>query len=232
MGRVLTRFSIIFALLVLPLLSGCIALPTSSPTAAAPASPTIYMVEEGWHTDIVVAVDELRGQSASLRNYFPGAKYLEFGYGDRYFLMTEATTFDDVVTAMFPGPSALEVTVLDTLPHDRMDDTDVIGFSIPDAGMAKISNFLWDYFEKDSAGKLEPLGVGPVPGSMFYAASRKYNALHTCNSFSAELLHQGGYSINTNGVVFTDQIVKQLFGPRESRPVQAATASPQQAQNP
>jgi uncharacterized protein (TIGR02117 family) len=206
--RRLMRFAAIGFTTVL--LAGCIALPDQR-FGADLHDPSVYVVELGWHTGIALPVEQLIGSSAALKDYFPGAKYLLFGFGDRHYLMTERTAFEDVVAAMFPGPSALFVTALAEPPAEALKDASVIGLYAPNGGMAKMSHFLWRYFEKDQTGKPVLLGDGPDPGSRFYASSGIYDAFHTCNTWSAEMLRQGGFSINANGVVFTDQILRQVL---------------------
>jgi len=202
----------IFAALILTwMLSGCISLPAQPRVVDASRRPSIYLVEHGWHTDIALPVDELVGATEPLKHDFPGARYLVFGFGDRRYFMTQRTTFDDILAAMFPGPSALLVTALKESPAETYGAANVVAFDVPDAGIGKIDDYLGRNFERDAQDMPIPIGDGPTPGSIFYASTGTYDAFHTCNTWSAEILRQGDLSVSTNGVVFTDQVMRQMF---------------------
>ncbi len=195
-------------------LVGCISLPIQRVTDGEARAPTIYVIEHGWHTDIALPVDQLTGPSERLKQYFPDAKYLAIGFGDRHYMMTQRTTFDDVLAAIFPGPSALLITGLSVRPSDIFAAGTVAGFYVPDTGMAKIDDLLWRSFERDRMDQPMPLGDGADPDSVFYASTGTYDIFHTCNTWSAEILRQGGLAVSTNGVVFTSQVMTAVFAKR------------------
>ena len=206
--------SIVIAAFLADVLAGCISLPAPSVADGEARAPTIYVIEHGWHTDIALPIDQLTGRSELLKQYFPDAKYLAIGFGDRHYMMTQRTTFDDVLAAIFPGPSALLITGLQGPPSDTFAARTVTGFYVPDAGMAKIDDLLWRSFEKDRMGRPLSLGDGPDPDSVFYASTGTYDIFHTCNTWSAEILRQGGLAVSTNGVVFIHQVMTEVFAKR------------------
>ncbi len=57
----------------------------------------------------------------------------------------------------------------------------------------------------------EPLivGLGPYPGSLFYASSETYNLAYTCNTWVAEALSDGGLPLSPGGVIFAGQIMPE-----------------------
>ncbi|MDE2273509.1 MAG: DUF2459 domain-containing protein, partial [Gammaproteobacteria bacterium] len=64
--------------------------------------------------------------------------------------------------------------------------------------------------QTDAQGRPEPLAPGPDPGSEFYASGLSYDAFHTCNTWTAEALHFAGVPVSYHGLIFADQLWRQL----------------------
>ena len=60
-------------------------------------------------------------------------------------------------------------------------------------------------FAHDPSGALVALGGGPYPGSALYASGLSYALSHTCNTWTAEVLAEGGAAVSPDGVVTADQ---------------------------
>ncbi|HEX5325924.1 MAG TPA: DUF2459 domain-containing protein, partial [Acetobacteraceae bacterium] len=82
-----------------------------APTGAARVA-TVYVIDRGWHTDIGLGADDVRGPLATLEADFPGVRYLVFGFGDRAYLLSPYRSFIDMIAALVPGRGAMLVTAL------------------------------------------------------------------------------------------------------------------------
>ena len=51
---------------------------------------------------------------------------------------------------------------------------------------------------------------GPYENSLYFLASSKYSAFHTCNTWGAEALHMAGLPIHSAGVIFAGQLWSQV----------------------
>ncbi len=58
-------------------------------------------------------------------------------------------------------------------------------------------------------GDIPALANGPYEGSVYYSAVARYSALHTCNTWAAEVLKSAGLSVHTHFVLFAGQIWNQ-----------------------
>src|SRR5205823_10778951 len=58
---------------------------------------------------------------------------------------------------------------------------------------------------KDPGGRPHRIAAGPYPQSLFYAATGTYDAMHTCNTWTAEGLQIAGLPVSAAGIVFADQ---------------------------
>jgi hypothetical protein len=71
--------------------------------------------------------------------------------------------------------------------------------------------FVWQSLEKQSEdGSVKSYAPGPYEGSVFFDATPKYSAIHTCNTWAAEVLAAGALPIRSAGVVFAGQLWKKV----------------------
>ena len=85
----------------------------------------------------------------------------------------------------------------------------MVTLHLPKSGVERIAMRLWDDLEKAADGSAARLADGPYVGSAFYASPDTYDALHTCNTWTAQVLREGGLPMNTH-VLFADQVMQQV----------------------
>jgi uncharacterized protein (TIGR02117 family) len=187
--------------------------------AAMPAPPVpargdiVYVIADGWHTEVALPVSEISGALARLAAAFPGAPYLIFGWGARDFYMARNPGLGDLLRATVPGPAIMLVIPLGIRPTTYLGLANARAMPLSREGVANLSEFLWDSVAKNQAGAPVRAGDGPYPQSVFYAATATYDASNTCNTWTAEALHAAGLPVTAAGVVFAGQLVDQLPPP-------------------
>ncbi len=195
---------------VLGVLAACSASETVRSVDSGPAVATVYVVDRGWHTDIGLSADDVRGPLAALKQPFPGVRYLTFGFGERAFYVSRHTDLLTMLSAMFPSQAAILVTGLRATPAQAFGQRHVVALPLTADGLVRLDAFLWSYLRKQPGGQLQLLAPGPYPGSLFYAAAGTYNATFTCNTWTADGLRAAGLPISTEGVVFADQVMSRV----------------------
>jgi hypothetical protein len=169
----------------------------------------IYVIDRGWHTDIGLPVAALRGKLALVAASFPGATTLTVGFGDRVYLLERDTNFFDMLRALLPGKAALLVTGLRAPPEAAFGADNVVTLAIAKPQLDALEGSLAGYFATDGAGQPLRLADGPYPGSLFFASDATYDAFHTCNTWTAEMLRAGGYPVSTTLVIFAPQVMAE-----------------------
>ncbi len=191
-------------------LAACAA-PSVAPVAlSGPRTEPLYVIARGWHTEIVLPAARLGSPLASLQPAASGVRFLVFGWGARDYYMAPDPGLADALRASAPGPAVTLVIPLAVSPEDFAGPGNVVPLRVTREGMARLARILWDSFAKDSAGAPRPLGPGPYPQSLFYAASGTYDLSHTCNTWTAEALAAAGLPVSAAGVVFASQLVDQV----------------------
>jgi len=170
----------------------------------------IYVVGRGWHTDIGLPVDEVTGPLASLEHDFPGIRFMVFCFGERNYLMARTAGPVEMLSALFPSKSAILMTALHAPPAEAFADEEAVTLRVTREQVDRLAELLWRALEKTADGSAYRLADGPYPGSAFYASNETYHAFYTCNTWTAQLLHDGGLPVDPRGVLFAGQVMRQI----------------------
>jgi hypothetical protein len=172
-------------------------------------SSVIYLIRRKWHVDIGFAAVDLQPPLAALRADFPAARYLLFGFGDRHYLLDKDQGLGGMSGALWPGPGLMLVTSPETTLQAAYGEGNVIKIAVTPAQSADAQAFIWKSLAT-SQGAIAPLRAGPYDGSLYYASSDRYSAVHTCNTWAAQGLQAANVPVHSRGVIFAGQLWRQV----------------------
>ncbi len=198
--------------------AGCAnAIPSSGAPLSVHPSIAAYpkligVVEDGWHTELLLPATEVDSSLSDIRHWFPKAKYLIFGWGNRYYYMARDPGWLSGLDALFPSSSVILIQGLSKNPQKIFSpDIHIRWLCISGTGLAHMDTYLAGYLRGGGPkGGLIELGHGPWAHSWFFASTGTYDALHTCNTWTAQALRIAGLPISSQGVVFADQIDSEV----------------------
>lgn len=195
------------------ILAGCAATPVTPYRGAAPPHQTLYVLDNGWHTEIGVPVDTLSTSLAALVNAKPDIRYVVFGWGQRNYYMAGHPGLGDLIGAAFPSRSVVLVIPLENPPPKSfMSGVESFALPVSQDGLDRLSEFIADSIAWNSRHRPHRLGEGPYPGSSFYASTETYSLAQTCNTWTAEALRVAGLPVSASGVIFAHQVIDQVRG--------------------
>lgn len=188
-------------------------------------SELIYVVRRGWHIDIGFAVTALEPPLQSLAAQFPGARYLFFGFGDQHYLLAKNRNGPVLLGALWPGRGMILATAVTSSPQAAFGEKHVIALAVTVNQAQNSQAFIGRSLSKSSdqyaQSAVRPYGEGPYEGSLYFSATPKYSAVHTCNTWAAEALKAAPLPIHSVGVIFAGQLwgqVRRLGQRRASLP--------------
>jgi hypothetical protein len=154
--------------------------------------------------DIGFAAIALQPPLAALRESLPGARYLLFGFGDRHYLLDQDRGAAGMLAALWPGAGVLLVTGLSASAQDAFGAQHVIEIRVSPSQAAAAQQFVWQSLARQSLaaqGDMQrdtatPLRSGPYDGSLYYASTQRYAALHTCNTWAAQALRAASLDVH------------------------------------
>ncbi|WP_333873611.1 DUF2459 domain-containing protein [Methylobacter sp.] len=170
----------------------------------------VYIVDQGWHVEIGIPVEELDENMLFYRKIFPGARVLMFSYGKKTFFTAPTHTLNDYLLGPFPGPAAIQVVGLSVTPVEAYLPENTVTLLLPPNGSQSLSAYIWKDIVKDSSGKPKMLSYSHDPAGLFYEAQSEYNLFHTCNTWVAEALHDSGLSVSSDNVIISNQVMARI----------------------
>lgn len=191
------------------LLTGCKAVPPIRDTG--PHTRFIHVTSNGWHTAIVVAAPALAATSAIPEvEDFPGAAFLEFGWGDRTYYPAEKKTFGMTLTAaLVPTPAVMHVASHQAPPQEGRG-YDSISLEVSEEGFRRLTRTLAAQFERPAGGRAESISRGLYPHSYFYRGRGEFHLFNTCNTWTARMLSVAGVALSPSGIVTAGKLMARL----------------------
>jgi uncharacterized protein (TIGR02117 family) len=185
--------------LFVPLLggAGCLGpVPGVFPAAKGELVETVFVVNHGWHTGIVVPTARLPASARPSREAVAHSNYVEIGWGDDGFYRAERVTSGISLRAMlWRNPAVLHVVAMDEPPDAAFPCSGIIRIAVSTNGFARLCSYLSAAYATDLAGARTDLGRGIYGDSRFYRATGHYYFPNTCNKWTARALRATGAPI-------------------------------------
>lgn len=192
------------------LLALLLGLPAASAGAGCAAVDSgIQVVRHRWHTGIVIPADSLRPPLSFLRETFPDARYLEFGWGDADFYRNTNNLWLMVRALFWPTDTAVHVVGLNKAPA-RLPHTDLMALPVTPAGMADLQQALAHSFARSDEGEPVVMEPGLYGDSFFYRARGTFWLGRTCNTWTAQMLAAARKPVRTFAALTAGGVMDQV----------------------
>lgn len=178
---------------------------------AGESAVSIYVVNHGWHTGLIVRRADIPLGFIPESADFPAADYLELGWGDwDYYQASDPGLWLTLKAGLWPTASILHVVGIQTAVSERFAGYGVIRLDVGRAGFARLVAYLHHSFLRSGTVKARPLRSGWELNSFFYPASGKFHLFNNCNSWVARGLEVAGYPIGIFEPVTTVQLTAKI----------------------
>ena len=182
----------------------------SLPAEDGAARKPVYLVSHGWHTGIVVRRADLPTAVWPESEDFPGAEYLEVGWGDRdYYQTREPGAWLAIKAAFWPTPSVLHMVGFSGAVASYFPYSEVIELELSQRGFERLCGFVHGRFDRNGAARSTRLGPGLYGHSAFYPAREKFHLFNTCNVWTARVLRAGELPVTPFFAITTDNVMSQ-----------------------
>jgi uncharacterized protein (TIGR02117 family) len=206
----LTRIASLVSAIVLA--AACAApLVDLGPSPSAEPTLSVWVLDHGWHTSIVVRSTDVDRALWPEVDAFPTATFVEIAWGDREFYMaTPATAWMAVKAALRAGESVLHVVGLDASIATYFPHSEIVELRTSRRGFEALIRFVFDEHERDAGGRSVRLQHGLYGPSWFYAARSKYSLFNTSNTWIARALPSAGLPVTPSGVITAGGVMQQV----------------------
>jgi hypothetical protein len=174
---------------------------------------TLYVVRRGWHIDVGFDTADLSDPMSAISTGFPGVQHLLFGFGDARYLRSQRHGAGTLLAALWPGDALILTTALVVSPEAAFGAAHVFRLRVTAAQSEAAQRFIWTSLALDQAAVIlgGRTGVpGPYEGSTYFRAMKRYSAVHTCNTWAAEVLRAAALPVTARGVIFAGELWTQV----------------------
>ena len=171
---------------------------------------TIYLVSHGWHAGIVLRRTDIADKWLPVVEDFPGADYLEIGWGDRdYYHTPDAHVGLIIKAALLPTDSVLHIVGFSKTVTRYFPSSEIVSIEVSAAGFEKLMRRIAGSFAHNEAGERLPTGSGLYGNSRFYLSTERYHLFNTCNVWTARSLQTAGLAMTPATAISVDGLMSQ-----------------------
>ena len=181
-----------------------------SPNSDEPAV-TIWVLDHGWHTAIVVRRADVDRSLWPEVEDFPAATFVEVASGDREFYMATPAGMWVAIKAVFrTSGSVLHVVGFDAPIAAYFPGSEGVELRLSRRGFDALTRFISEEHERDAQSRPVRLQRGLYGSSWFYAARSRYSLSNTCNTWVARALHTAGLPVTPSRVITAGGVMEQV----------------------
>lgn len=162
---------------------------------------TVYILNQGWHTGIIIKVSDVDESVFPEINNFRHGEYLDIGWGDEEYYRIPGVDLKLAARALFsPTSSALKIRTLN-IPVETYYKTFryCVSFDLSENEFKTLCKYISNTFLKM---KSEPVLLENRNNIIyFYKAEGDYHLFNTCNTWVADAISSSGIPIETSLVV-------------------------------
>lgn len=197
-------------LLALLFLGGCNrAISEIYPDNESERTIPVYIISQGWHTNIAVEKIHLVNHLPD-HNNIPEAQILMFSWGDeKYFPHPDPGTGLLLRAALIPTESVLHIVGID-IPVDQYFPTGrIVKIMVHESGVTRLAQFIANYLKYDEQGNPIFAAEGLYQNSAFFESKALYFFPRTSNRWVAQALRRTGYPITPFYALTANNVIKQ-----------------------
>lgn len=191
--------------------------PALFPPAPGAEGETVHLLDNGFHTDLVLpraslaAGDDALAQAARA---LPPGDWVHVGWGDAVFYIEEgpiSARLPDGARALFrPGgnPSVLRLEAGRADPARVPEDAGRVSVALSAEGLEALRAYVGRSLETDAGGRPIVVARRPSDGAVFYAGRDVFWIGRLCNHWTAEALNAAGLPMPMTRAVTSGQVMR------------------------
>lgn len=167
--------------------------------AESGAVKKIFLVNNGWHTDLVLKMDDISRQALPEKGLFRDKDYVVVGWGDAGFYQAKEISPKLAAKALLkPTETVVHMVGLDKTPEESFPESEVITVHVSKRGFDKMMTKLSQSVKRYSTLSAKPLRDGLAEDSHFLRGMGQYHLFNTCNHWTAKLLKAAELPFNVS----------------------------------
>lgn len=172
---------------------------------------TIFIVHNSWHAAIVLSKSDVSLDALPELSDFPGAKFIEFSWGDQdYFPDPNSGVWAALRAAFWSRGSVLHLVGFSENVAQFYGGAGIFELRLAPAAHRELIRFISESFARSNSHGRAQASPGLFAYSRFYPATAKFSVTRTCNTWVAEALASAGLPISPGSVLTAGNLASQL----------------------
>lgn len=167
------------------------------PVQAGQPARTIYVLHRGLHTGVIVKAADVAAWAWPQSLAFPGAEYLEVGWGDTQGYCYPLTSGSACRAMFYSQGSVLLVHAFTNTVTAEYGGivSEMIAVQLSPRGFDRMCDYIGATYALDASNRPVPMPTAH-PGENFFRARGHYWMLNNCNDWTAGALREAGCPIS------------------------------------
>lgn len=181
------------------------------PSAPPPGMHSVFVVSHRYHTGLIVRANDIPEDAWPARRDFPGADYLELGWGEReYYPRDDPGVLRGLRALLTPSKSTINVIPITGALIRAVHDSEIVELRVTDRGFMRMVEFIRRSHEFDAKGRPIVIRSGSHQPGRFYASSRTFHAFENCNVWVARALQAAGLPVEPREAITAGMLLRQV----------------------
>jgi len=192
----------------------------STPEFNPPPEQTVYVVNHGWHTGLILPAYRFKTLLPFLHKRFDDVPYYEFGWGDQNFYQAKEVTIGlTLKSLLLPTRSVVQVLAVQNNPVIFYRGAELYAVSLSESELTALQTFISQSFHRNPSGNIIMQQQGLYADSQFYTGTGEYHLFNTCNTWTAMGLQSAGLDISPTFKLTAGSVITFLKNRIQNRSV-------------
>jgi len=171
---------------------------------------TVYIVQEAWHTGIVLTTSDVPDTIFKEISRYQSYKYLDVSWGDEKYYQFPNPGLGMGARALFwPTQSVVRLHPFSTNPQRYYQQGTIMKITMDRKAYFVLCQYIAESFERNNNGQIRPSTVYRNSRT-FYLAAQKYWLFNTCNTWVMTAFNYAGFDVRTFALITAGQLFRRL----------------------
>jgi uncharacterized protein (TIGR02117 family) len=174
------------------------------------ANDTVYVVQEAWHTGIVLKTSEVSPEICPGIGKYKQYTYIDISWGDELYYQDIDPGIGLALRAvLFPTTAVIKYTGIHSSVKHYYKHSNLMQIVLDSTQFNALCSYISNSFQRDSLNSIIP-STAYGKAAHFYLAKRKYHLFRTCNTWVMAAFKNAGLKVNTFFVLTAGQLFRRL----------------------
>lgn len=176
---------------------------------------SVYLVNRGIHTGLIIPVNSISLQKISAMNFFEQYEYVDFGWGEEYYYQHpgKGKFCLGVKAVAIPNSSVVRAEGFSGILRDVIEWSDyAVRFNLSEDEFVRLCGYIDSSFSRGEVNNFIETSRKRNGEVIFFKSVYYYHAFNTCNTWAARGLQSAGLDVSPFLVITAGDLFDEVKG--------------------